>query len=42
MSGETIVVVAIVVAAVGFLARNVLRARRLSRERAAGCDHCGS
>jgi type II secretory pathway pseudopilin PulG len=42
MSGETLVVVAIVVAAVGFLGRNLLRARRLARERSAGCDHCGS
>ncbi len=38
---DRLLVVAIVAGAVGFLVRNVLRARRRSRERAAGCDHCG-
>lgn len=41
MSGDTWVVIAIVLGAVAFLLRRVIRARRAARAGAAGCENCG-
>lgn len=41
MSGDTILALAIVVAAAGFLIRRAVRSARAKKAAGAGCDHCG-
>ncbi len=41
MSADTIIVALIVLGAVAFLLRRVLRARKAGHGHGAGCDNCG-
>ncbi len=41
MAVDTLIALALAAAAVGYLVRGVVRARRAARDRARGCDHCG-
>lgn len=41
MSADTILVIAIVLGAVGFLLRRALRTRKAGHGGGAGCDNCG-
>jgi len=41
MSGDTVIAIAIVVAAAAFLVRRVVRSARAKRAAGPGCDNCG-
>jgi len=41
MSGDTVIALAIVAAAAGFLIRRAVRSARAKRAAGPGCDNCG-